>query len=65
MHRLMTREEAAEYLCKPRSWLKYAERRRIVPFIRVGQQIRYRRTDLERWVEACRVPAGSRSSGDT
>lgn len=65
MEPLISRERAAELLNKKASWLRYAERHRLIPFIRVGQQIRYRESDLEAWVAAnCEGQrAASRSTG--
>jgi excisionase family DNA binding protein len=57
MERLLTREETAALLRKPVSWLRYAERRHLIPFVRVGQQIRYRASDLERWLEEGASPS--------
>jgi hypothetical protein len=53
---LLTREEAAALLRKPTSWLRYAERKRLVPFVKIGQQIRYLRADLEKWIAGRSVP---------
>lgn len=55
--KLMTRSEVARVLKKPESWLRYSERKKIIPFIKVGQQIRYLREDLENWIEKQRVPS--------
>jgi predicted DNA-binding transcriptional regulator AlpA len=47
---LLTRDEAAAILRKKVSWLRYSERRRIIPFVKVGQAIRYRSSDLREWI---------------
>jgi hypothetical protein len=60
----MTRKEAAEFLCKRESWLRYAHRKRLITFVRVGQQVRYRLCDLEQWVESQVVPAGTVRTAD-
>ena len=52
MEPLLLREEAAEILRRPVSWLQYAEQKRLIPFVRVGRLVRYRRADLEAWVDA-------------
>lgn len=57
MERLLKRREAAEWLQKPESWFRYAERQRLIPFIKVGHQIRYSVSDLKAWLEARRVVA--------
>ena len=56
MEKLLTREEVARLLSKPESWLKYAERHRQIPFVRVGSQIRYRAEDISRWLKERVVP---------
>jgi excisionase family DNA binding protein len=48
---LLTRGEVAELIRKPVSWLRYAERTRRIPFVRVGQHIRYRASDINAWLE--------------
>jgi len=65
MFRLLLRAEAASILRKPTSWLRYAERHGLVPFVRVGRQIRYRQEDLEAWVERSRAaPASGPQAGE-
>lgn len=61
MDRLLTRKEVADLLQKPESWLRYAERRRAIPYTKVGQQVRYRAQDVEAWLNANRV-AGAAST---
>lgn len=52
MVELMTRAEAAEYLRVKESWLRdHAE----VPRIKLGHHVRYRRSDLDAWVESLRM----------
>jgi hypothetical protein len=58
METLLTREEAAALIKRPPSWLRYAEWKRLVPFVRVGGRIRYRAADLARWIDERAVPAG-------
>ena len=48
---LLLRDEVAAALRKPPSWLRYCERHHLIPFVRVGQQIRYRQGDLARWLD--------------
>jgi predicted DNA-binding transcriptional regulator AlpA len=50
MDRLLTRDEVAELLQKPPSWLRYSERRKIVPYVKIGQHIRYRSSDVDAWI---------------
>ncbi len=61
MDHLLTRPEAAALLRKPESWLKYAERHGRIPFVRVGQQIRYRATDLTAWLDGTRSAVEGRN----
>jgi hypothetical protein len=48
---LLTREEVARILNKKPSWLRYAERKKLIPFVKVGQAIRYRPSDILGWIE--------------
>ena len=52
MEELLTRVEVARILRKPVSWLRYAERHRLLPHVKVGQQIRYRLSDVQNWIES-------------
>jgi len=58
---LLTRKEVARLLRKKESWLKYAERRKLIEYVKIGQQIRYRRSAIERYIQEHRVPARRRS----
>ena len=55
MDELLTRKQAAKILSKPESWLRFAERKRLVPYVKIGHHIRYRLRDLEAWVREQRV----------
>lgn len=55
MEPLATRSEIAKLLRKKESWMRYQERKKLIPFIKVGQQIRYRREDVAAWIERQRV----------
>ena len=51
--RLMTRDEAADFLgLRPQTLAAWVVRRQGPPFIRVGRCVRYRLAVLERWLEA-------------
>ena len=56
---LLTREQAAEYLgVKAQTLACWASQKRYnLPFVRVGRSIRYRRVDLDRWLDARTVGA--------
>lgn len=51
---LLTREQAAEYLgVKPQTLAVWATTHRYdLPMIRVGSRVRYRRADLDKWLES-------------
>jgi excisionase family DNA binding protein len=51
---LLTREQAAEYLgMKPQTLAVWATTHRYdLPMIRVGSRVRYRRSDLDKWLES-------------
>ena len=56
---LLTREQAAEYLgVKAQTRACWASAKRYgLPFVRVGRSVRYRRADLDRWLDARTVGA--------
>ena len=58
---LLTREQAAEYLgVKAQTLAAWASSRRYgLPMIRVGRSIRYRRADLDRWLDKRTVGAAA------
>lgn len=52
---LLNEKEAAELLSMSTHFLRrdrISDRSAGIPFIRIGAAIRYRRSDLERWIEA-------------
>lgn len=61
----MKREEAARFLNKPQSWLRYAEWKRLIPYYKIGRQVRYRLGDLEEWLEARRVSQAAHAQPTT
>ncbi|MFF5449217.1 helix-turn-helix domain-containing protein [Streptomyces sp. NPDC012888] len=50
-HKLMTLDDVAPYLGKPRSWVYGNWRKEGVPFRKVGQSLRCRPADLEKWLD--------------
>lgn len=62
MEQLITRTEVADLLAKPESWLRWAERNRVLPYYKVGQQIRYCRSEILDWLAGRRVAPGPRPS---
>ncbi|WP_275561006.1 helix-turn-helix domain-containing protein [Streptomyces sp. 5-6(2022)] len=51
MTKLMTVDDVAAYLGKPRSWVYGNWRREQIPFRKVGQALRCRPADLDRWLD--------------
>lgn len=56
---LLTREQAAEYIgCKPQTLAVWHSTRRYdLPVVKVGRLARYRRRDLDAWLESRTVGA--------
>jgi len=50
--KLMTVDDVAAYLGKPRSWVYGNWRQEQMPFRKVGQALRCRPSDLDRWLDA-------------
>lgn len=52
-HVLMTQQEAAEYLHTTvgtlNTWRHYGKDK--IPFVRWGNRIRYRKSDIDKWIE--------------
>jgi len=48
---VMTTKQAAEFLQLRESRIKTAIFRREIPFSKVGKLVRFRRSDLEKWLE--------------
>lgn len=49
--RLVSHKEAAEYLTKPESWLYHEGERQGIPRYKIGNQWRYRLTELDEWID--------------
>ena len=49
---LMTVEDLAAYLSKPKSWVYDNHRKASIPSCRIGQSIRFRRTAVDRWIDS-------------
>ncbi|WSP90188.1 helix-turn-helix domain-containing protein [Streptomyces sp. NBC_01233] len=50
--KLLTVVEVAEFLSKSRSWVYENWREEQIPFRRVGQSLRCRPSDLDKWLDA-------------
>lgn len=61
METLLTLDETATILRKPASWLRWAIRQRRIPFVKIGQHIRFRESDIERWIDAATTDATTTS----
>jgi excisionase family DNA binding protein len=55
--RLLTTEEVANYLAKPRSWIDGNAERLKIPRIRMGNHYRYRLSDVDAWLDSLKVSA--------
>lgn len=51
MTKLLTLDEVSEYLNKPRSWVYGNWKKEGIPFRKVGQSLRCRPGDLEKWLD--------------
>ncbi|MFF8728304.1 helix-turn-helix domain-containing protein [Streptomyces sp. NPDC015171] len=51
MTKLMSVDDVADYLSKPRSWVYGNWRAEQIPFRKVGQSLRCRPADLDRWLD--------------
>jgi len=48
---LLNSREAAEYLGKTPAWLRTARPLLQIPAFKIGRQLRFRRSELDRWLE--------------
>ena len=51
--RLLTAAEVAELLAVPMSWVRESTRSGTMPHVELGRYRRYRRDDVERWLDEC------------
>lgn len=49
---LLTVEETCRYLKCQRTWLYDKVRQKKIPYIKAGKYLRFRKTDLDRWLTA-------------
>jgi excisionase family DNA binding protein len=54
--RLLTAEEVAELLSVPVSWVRESTRSGAMPVVELGRYKRYRRDEVEAWLEGCSRP---------
>lgn len=55
--RLLLPEEVAELLGVPKTWVYEAARRKKLPSVAVGRYPRFRRADVQAWIDAGGAPA--------
>jgi excisionase family DNA binding protein len=55
----LSERDAAAYLSFSEDWIRKQRRRGRMPFVRVGRSIRYRVTDLDKWLAAHTVKASA------
>lgn len=51
----LTAKQAAFHLAMSEAWLRKAVYRRIIPFVRIGRAVRFRRADLDAFLESRRI----------
>jgi excisionase family DNA binding protein len=62
LDRTWSNDEAAAYIgCTPQTLRVWVSRRK-VPFVRIGRLVRFRRHDLDVWMDQNLVPAGGTAS---
>ena len=54
--RLLTAVEVAELLAVPVSWVRESTRSGAIPVVELGRYRRYRREDVQTWLERCSRP---------
>ena len=58
--KMLTRPQAAEFLgLKVQTLAAWAMTGKHLPFVRVGRSVRYKQSDLERFIERQTVPAST------
>ncbi|WP_438291774.1 helix-turn-helix domain-containing protein [Streptomyces sp. HUAS TT7] len=50
--KMMTIDDVADYLTKPKHWVYDNHSRLNMPFKKIGQALRIRPADLDKWVDA-------------
>jgi len=62
--RLLDVKGAADYLGRSERWVRHAVYQRRIPFVKMGEArnsaLRFDPADLDRWVQAHKVPEGVR-----
>ena len=55
MNEIFTVEQLSDYLKIPKSCLYQKVMRREIPFYRIGRLLRFKRSDIDQWLDAHRV----------
>jgi excisionase family DNA binding protein len=58
---LLTPAEAANYLGVPERWMRAALGRREIPYCKIGGRNRFRKADLDTYIESRVIPAKEQS----
>jgi excisionase family DNA binding protein len=56
---LFTVETLADYLKVSKQWIYERVRLKEIPYIKVGKLLRFRKSDIDKWLCGLRVPAAS------
>lgn len=56
-NRLMNIDEVADYLAVKKSWIYENYKRAGLPAFKIGQALRFKRADVDQWLEAQQVAA--------
>ncbi len=49
--------QTARYVRMSEPWVRKAVHRKTIPFVKLGRAVRFRRVDLDAYLDACRVDA--------
>ena len=60
MEKLLTVDELAEVLSVKRSTIYQWRHLGLIPYIKVGRFVRFRETDIQKWLQSKQVKAASR-----
>jgi len=59
MERLLNQKQVAEMIGMSEAWLEQCRFRRIgIPWVKIGRSCRYRKSDVEKWIESHLIATG-------